>query len=259
MPNKQQPLNDLGRMVFGLAGIALGTLGLVWQDYAAVWQPVDNLIATPDRALSASLFAACELAAGAAVLWRRTARFGALALTTLYLVCAIGWIPRIAARLGIFGVWNGLFEQLALVAAGVVVYGNVAPLSYEAKARTIQAGCVLFGLCAISFAFGHFTAIPETAGFTPKWIPPNPTFWAWATGAFHLFAGVAILTGVRAVIASRLLTAMMIGFGVLVWAPALFARPDDHFTWAGNAINFALVSAAWVIADQMATRRTRAR
>ena len=254
MPNQQDAIADLGRIVFGLAGIALGIIGLVWRDYAAVWQPIDNLIDVGDRAPIAVAFAACELAAGVAVCWRRTARFGALALVILYLICAIGWIPRIIGRPGIYGVYNGFFEQFALVAAGVVVYANTASLSYESKARLIQIGCFAFGLSAVSFAFGHFTAIPETTAFVPKWIPA-PKFWAWATGVFHLLAGLAILTGMKNVLAARLLTAMMIGFGVLVWAPALIAKPADHFTWAGNAINFALLSAAWVIADQLARKR----
>jgi hypothetical protein len=47
---------------------------------------------------------------------------------------------------------------------------------------------------------------------------------------------------------------MMVGFGVLVWAPMLIAQPS-HFNWAGNAINLALTGAAWVIADSIASRR----
>lgn len=248
-------LSNLSRIVYGLAGIALGVLGLVWQNYAAVWQPIENLIDIPNRALLASLFAACELAAGIATLWGRSARFGALALAVLYLLCGLGWIPRIVAMPGIYGVWNGFFEQFALVAAGVVVYASLAPRTSPSSTRMIQLGRAAFGVCAISFAFGHFTAIREAAAFVPAWIPPGQTFWAWATGVFHLAAGLAILSGKMDVLAARLLTAMMIGFGLLVWAPALVARPDDHTTLAGNCINFALVAAAWVIADAIASAR----
>ena len=255
MLNKNESLADLGRIAFGLAGIAFGIVGLIWHDYAAVWQPIDNLIGNSNRPLFANVFAACELAAGIATLWPRTARFGGLALTVLYLICAAGWIPRILAQPGVWGVYNGVSEQLALVAAGIVVYANFAPVSYESKARLLQVGCILFGLCAVSFAFGHFTAIRETTAFVPAWIPPNQKFWAWATGVFHLLGGLAILTGVLALLGSRLLTAMMFGFGALVWAPALIAKPNDHFTWAGNVINFALMASAWVIADQIARRK----
>jgi hypothetical protein len=70
---------------------------------------------------------------------------------------------------------------------------------------------------------------------------------------FHDFpaAAIAISTKLQAALASRLLTAMMLGFGAFVWAPALFAKPGDHITWAGSAITLALAGAAWVIADSI--------
>ena len=37
-------------------------------------------------------------------------------------------------------------------------------------------------------------------------------------------------------------------FGILVHAPTLFIDPHTHFNWAANAINFALIGSAWVIA-----------
>jgi len=245
---------DLGRLVYGLAGIALGIIGLVSRDFGAVWQPLENLGAGSHRALIAVLFAAALLVAGVATLWRRTAPIGFLVLSSLHFISALGWVPRILANPGIFGVWNGFFEQFALVSAGVVGYASVAPLASPWTGRAAQTGRLLFAVCAVSFAFGHFTAIPETTAFVPRWIPPGQRFWAWATGVFHLLAGLAIASGVLAALASRLLTAMMVGFGVLVWAPIVIATPN-HFNWSGNAINLALVGAAWVIADSIASRR----
>jgi uncharacterized membrane protein YphA (DoxX/SURF4 family) len=235
--------------VYGLAGIALGVIGLVWRDFAAVWQPIENLGASAHRELIACIFAVGLLVAGAATVWRKAARVGLLTLATLHFISALGWVPRVMGIASILGVWIGLFEQLSLVAAGIVVYASLAPGAAVWKTRTIRLGCLLFGICAVSFAFGHFTAIADTAGMVPKWIPPSPLFWAWATGAFHLLAGVAILSGVQAPWAARLLTAMMLGFGVLVWVPMLLAKPDSHFIWAGNAITLALAGAAWVVAD----------
>lgn len=37
-------LADLGRHVYGLAAVALGIIGLVFGDFANVWQPVPPLI-----------------------------------------------------------------------------------------------------------------------------------------------------------------------------------------------------------------------
>ena len=245
----------LGRLVYGLAGIALGIIGLVWRDFGAVWQPLENLGAASHRAVVAVIFAAALLFAGAATVWRRTAPIGFLALTVLHFISALGWVPRILGNPGIFGVWNGFCEQFALVCAGVVGYASLSPPTSPWKERAAQTGRLLFAFCAVAFAFGHFTAISDAASFVPKWIPPGQRFWAWATGFFHLLAGLAIGSGVQAALASRLLTAMMAGFGALVWAPMVIAAPS-HFNWAGNAINLALVGAAWVIADSIASRRS---
>jgi uncharacterized membrane protein YphA (DoxX/SURF4 family) len=107
----------------------------------------------------------------------------------------------------------------------------------------------------LSFGAGHFFAIPQTAGMVPGWIPPGQWFWAVATGVAHLLAGLSILSGVLDVLGSRLLTLMLAGFGALVWAPALFAQPREHMVWAGNAVNLALIGAAWVVADSIASHR----
>ena len=95
----------------------------------------------------------------------------------------------------------------------------------------------------------HRTALSQTAEMVPRWLPPDQRFWAIVTGACHLLAAAALLTGIRAQLAARLLTVMLLGFGALVWAPRLVANPGVHMTWAGNAVNLAIAGAAWVVAD----------
>jgi hypothetical protein len=48
-----------------------------------------------------------------------------------------------------------------------------------------------------------------------------------------------------------LFTTMLLGFGVLIWLPAVFAHPEIHLNWAANAINLAIAAAAWVVADSL--------
>jgi hypothetical protein len=50
-------------------------------------------------------------------------------------------------------------------------------------------------------------------------------FWAITTTIALALAAVALLSGRSNLVASRLLTAMLIGFGLLVWLPASFADP----------------------------------
>ncbi len=242
-------LSNLGIRVYGLAAIALGFIGLVWGDFATVWQPVP-----PDvlhRTALAYLTAICLLSAGAAAQWRRTAPAGVLVLAVLYFIFALLWVPRVLGFPRMIGTWLGFAEEFALVAAAAIAYAGLAPPNTRWVVRKIQVGRSLFGLCVVVFGLAHFLALPETAGMVPKWIPPGQHFWALATGVAHLLAGVAILTGILAWLASRLLTAMLLSFGVLVWIPSVFAHPDAHMMWAGNAINLALAGAAWVVADSI--------
>jgi len=247
-------LSNLGRHIYGLAAIALGIIGLVWGDFATVWQPVPDSV--PHRTALAYIVAVCLLAAGAAIQWRRTARAGLLVLSFFYLVFACLWLRRVIGFPGMIGTWLGFAEQFALVLGGIIAYASLSPRHTMWKNRTPQIARCLFGLCAITFGLAHFLAVKETAGFVPSWIPLGQRFWAIATGAFHMLAGVAILTRIQDLLASRLFTVMLIGFGALVWAPIVFAHPTDHVSWAGNAINLAIAGAAWIVADSIQAAAT---
>lgn len=54
---------------------------------------------------------------------------------------------------------------------------------------------------------------------------------------------------------ARLLTAMLVGFGFLVWLPAPFRDPHKLINWAGNAQNLAITGAAWFVADFLGQTR----
>ena len=242
--------DDLGRIMYGLSAVLLGTIGLIWRDFAAVWQPIDNLIVF-NRTVVASLYAFAFLAAGIATLMSRGARFGLPVLVLLHLLAALGWIPRVIGH----AAWNGFFEMLSLTIAGVVAYARLGTLSYDRAARSIVIGRFVFAVCLLSFGITHFISTAETAGMVPAWLPPGQMFWAWATGAFYVLASLALMIERHAVLASRLVIVMMLTFNVLVWLPMLIDKPI-HFMWAGNAITFAMAAAAWVIADSIADRRT---
>jgi uncharacterized membrane protein YphA (DoxX/SURF4 family) len=252
-------LSNLGSHVYGLGAVALGLVGLVWGDFATIWQPIQALPFTvPHREAFAYVVAACLLSAGVAVQWRRSATAGLLALAILYFIFALFWLPRIVGYPQIFGTWAGFLEEFALVAAASVVYASLLPRGSAGQIRIARIGRIAFGVCLLSFGLSHFFAIPQTAAMVPVWIPPGQWFWAVATCVAHLLAGVAILSGVLDVLGSRLLTVMLVVFGALVWAPALFAQPREHMVWAGNALNLALIGAAWVVADSIANSRRQA-
>ncbi len=251
-------LSNLGSRVYGLGAVALGLVGLVWGDFATVWQPIQALpFAVPHRMALAYVTAACLLSAGVAIQWRRSAPAGLLVLAILYFIFALLWLPRVIGYPQIFGTWSGMLEEMALVVAALLVYASLLPRESAGARRAALIGRLSFGVCVLAFGLSHLFAIPQTAGMVPEWMPPGQKFWAVATGIFHLLAGLSILSGVLDVLGSRLLTLMLALFGVLVWAPALFAQPREHMVWAGNALNLALTGAAWVVADSIASRRSR--
>jgi uncharacterized membrane protein YphA (DoxX/SURF4 family) len=238
---------QIGNRIYGAAAIALGLVGLAWGDFAAVWQPVPEH--TPFYVYLAYAAALLLCGAGAALQWRRTAAAGALLLAALYFVFALLWSRRIFASPEIFAVWLGTAEQLALGLGGFAIYVSQLPRNERSTIRLFLTCRHLFGLCLVIFGIAHFCYVTETAAMVPAWLPPGPRFWALATGAAHLLAGLALLTGIRARLAARLVTAMFVGFALLVWLPQLFSTPHEHMIWAGNAVNFALIGAAWAVAD----------
>jgi uncharacterized membrane protein YphA (DoxX/SURF4 family) len=238
--------------VYGAAAIALGLIGLVWGDFASVWQPVPPEF--PARRILACVVASLFLASGIALQWRRTARASLPVLALLHFFPALFWLRRVIVLPHIIGTWLGFAEQFALVVAAIVAFASLSPRPGAWRAEILRAGRILFGACAVIFGLAHFLSLPETIRMVPGWLPPGQQFWALATGVFHLLAGLAIVTGIQAVLASRLLTAMILGFGALVWAPTLIAAPGSHLAWCGNAINLAVAGAAWIVADVIANR-----
>jgi uncharacterized membrane protein YphA (DoxX/SURF4 family) len=240
--------SNLGLYVYGGAAIFLGLLGLASGDFATTWQNVDPHF--PLRVPLAYLTAVIELAGGIALLLPRTARAGAMILTTVYSVFTLLWVPKALVNLGNFDPIGNVFEEFCLVAAGLVLCAIFSPAG-SSIARRRSFFVLLFGICPISFGIAHIIDMPGLLGWIPGWLPPTKMFWAYATTMGFFGAAVAILTGIMAPLAARLLTAEIVIFELLVWIPNLSAAPRNHFNWAGNAICIALAGASWVVSDSI--------
>lgn len=243
--------SNLGLYAFAAGAIFLGILGLVSGDFAAEWQRVGPNL--PLRAPLAYLTALIELAAGLALLWPRTARAGALALTAVYSVFALLWVPKILENLSGYDPTGNFFEEFALVAGGAVLFARFSPAG-SPLARRESLFARLSGLSAISFGIVHIVDMPGLAAWVPNWIPPSQIFWCYATTIGFFLAAAAILSGIMAPLASRLLTVEIVSFELFVWIPKLLASPHDHFLWAGNAISVAITGATWAVSDSICRR-----
>jgi uncharacterized membrane protein YphA (DoxX/SURF4 family) len=239
---------NLGLCIYGGAAIFLGLLGLVSGDFATTWQNVGPNV--PLRVPLAYLTAMIELGAGIALVIPRTARAAALILTMVYSVFTLLWVPKAFVNLGNYDPIGNVFEEFALVAAGLVLYARFSPPD-SSVARRQPFFVLLFGICPISFGIVHIVDMPGLLGWIPGWLPPAKMFWAYATTMGFFGAAVAILTGIMAPFAARLITVEIVIFELLVWIPNLSAGPGKHFNWAGNAISIALAGASWVVSDSI--------
>lgn len=259
--------NDVGRRVFGAAALAFGVIALARHDFDT-WQQLHSLWQTPPGATVACIAAIAEIAAGAAIQWRRTARPAAFALGAVYLFFALRWVPRIFSSPLTYDGWGNVCEQLSLVAGAMVAYAWASrasvshawasPLSSRLSLLA-QGGRYLFGVCVISFTLEQLVYLSATASFVPKWIPPGQMFWAVVTTVAMALAAVAILSGYLALLASRLLTLMMVGFALLLWLPRLLSDTHDPMNWGGNAQNLLITGASWIVTDFLARTAAPAR
>jgi uncharacterized membrane protein len=244
-----------GWRLYGLGVMAIGITCLAFGDF----EPGQSVPAGfPGRTVLAYAVGVFMVVAGAAVEWRRTAAWGAAALTVYYALFVVVLMNGrlLLTEYAVYGPYEEIALQLAIALGGLIVFATTTDLIDAALAARLMRLCRLaFGVCALIWGGAHFVYMNLTAPLVPKWLPPTQEFWGYVTGVCFVAAGVALLTGVRARLAAILLTAMLAGFGVLANGRVLLANPSSHFNWTESALNLALVGAAWVLADSLARPR----
>ena len=231
------PASNLGRHLFGVASFAFGLITLVWHDYNG-WHQLPYLLYAVAVAL---------IFGGAAIQFRRTAKTGALVLVVIYLFFALRCVPGIVAAPRVYNSWGNFFEQFCLVVGAAIVYGLFSSAwSPETLNRIAR---ILFGLCTASFTLEQAFYLHPTASLVPKWLPPSQMFWAVATTVFFALAAVALLANRMALLAARLLTLMLVIFGLVVWVPLVLSGPHSHTNWSELTETFAIAGTAWILAD----------
>jgi hypothetical protein len=224
--------------------MAFGFITLAWHDYNGWHQP---------RYLVAAAAAALILG-GAAIQFRRTAKAGAAVLGVVYLVFALQCVPGIVAAPRIYNSWGNFFEQFSLLTGAALIYARLS--SVRSPETLNRIGRVLLGICTASFTLEQAFYLHPTASLVPKWLPPGQMFWAVATTVFFALAAAALLANRMALLASRLLTMMLLIFGLIVWVPLLLSGgPHSHTNWSETVETFAIAGTAWILADLLGEYR----
>lgn len=240
---------SLGRYVFGLAAIGSGACALVWDNF-------DALGNVPHRGILIYIFATVLILGGVAVQWLRTARAGAVAIGAVYFIFALVALPLIIRHPLVYNNFGNFFEQFSFVSGAVILYARSGPVATARAGRLAQFGYYSFGICVVSFMLEQLFYLAATAGFVPKWIPPGQMFWAIVTTVAFALAAIALLTGLMALLASRLTTAMIVGFLLLVWLPALFADRHSFMNWSEATETLGIAASAWLVTDFLSHRRS---
>lgn len=244
---------SVGHGVFAVVLAAIGVLGFIKPEYAAIWDGLPKAI--PDREVFRLVSASVALACGLGLLWPRSATIAARVLLAYLLL----WMLIFKGRFILLaptqeGSYQSAGENAVVVAGAWVLYAWLAGewdrshLGFAAGEKGVRIARVFYGLGLLAFGFSHFAYLELTAPLIPDWIPGH-VFWAYFTGSAYIAAGIAILVGVWARLAALLSALQMAGFLLLVWLPIMLAGKMQPFNWGEVVVNCALVAGAWVVVD----------
>jgi uncharacterized membrane protein len=252
----------LGVWFYGLGTVLTGILDIAWGAFDASHQPIQSLGKNfPGQHILAYVAGVWLVAAGLAILWRRSARIGAAASAIAYLMFAAFWLPRYSVGIHTYG-WRlavlvgvsfGLAQQLMLVSPAVFVYFSTASPNSLVQKRAAIAARWMLGLPPVIFGLFHLTSVRVFASIVPPWMSFG-AFWAVLTGIAFLLAGSAICLGIMDVPAARLLALMLLLFEGFVEIPPIFTRAHHQPTWGAAVYNLAAIGACLIFAELLASR-----
>jgi hypothetical protein len=257
----------VGVWFYGLGTVLTGILDIAWGTFDTSHQPIQSLGKNfPGQHILAYVAGVWLVAAGLAILWRRSARIGAVASAIAYLIFAALWLPRYYAaihtygwRLAVFvGVSFGLAQQLMLVAPAAIVFAFPAAADSLLQKRAAIAARWMLGLPPVIFGLFHLTSIRIFASIVPHWMSFG-YFWAGLTGIAFVLAGSAICLGIMDVPAAKLLALMLLLFEGFVEIPPIFIRLHNQATWGAAVYNVTAIGACWIFAEFVASRADQQR
>jgi uncharacterized membrane protein len=254
MTRSQQPALTL----FAVGMIGLGILALIYGDFALVWQPVAPWI--PGRTVLAYASGLIMLFGGVGLLFRATAAWSARILFPYLIVWLLLKVPALVVAPQMEAVWLGFGELAVLLAGGWILFATLAGLregsllTFATGENGVRIARMLFAVSLIPIGLSHLVYVKQTADLVPAWLPYR-VGWAYLTGAGQMACGLGVLFSIFPRVAARTEAGMLSLFTLLVWGPALLAAPRTRLPWTAFFISWAIASAAWVVAQNIAPKQ----
>jgi len=231
MIRQQQPAVSL----FAIGLIGLGTLSVIYRDFAFDWQRVPAF--QPGRDVLAVLCGLFMIAVSVALLFRATAAMAARFLLPFLLAWQCLKIPALIAAPQIEAVWLGFGEIAMLLAGGLVVFARFSGLEnsgsfvrHITEERGIRIARIIFGMALLPVGLSHIFYVGITASMIPSWLPFRVAL-AYLTGVGQMACGLGVLLSIFPRVAAFIETGMLTLFAFLVWGPTKWI--DFNPTFAG--------------------------
>src|SRR6267143_55570 len=258
MTRSQQPAQQPALTLFAVGMIGLGVLALVYGDFALVWQPVAPWI--PGRTVLAYASGVLMLFGAVGLLIRATAAPSARILFPYLIVWLLLKVPALVVAPQMEAVWLGFGELAVLLAGGWILFATLAglregsPLTFATGENGVYLARMLFAVSLIPIGLSHIVYVKETAEMVPAWLPYR-VGWAYLTGAGQIACGLGVLFTIFPRVAARTEAGMISLFTLLVWGPAILAAPRTRLPWTAFFISWAIASAAWAVAQNIAPKQ----
>jgi uncharacterized membrane protein len=255
MTRIQQPALTL----FAVGMIGLGTLALIYGDFALVWQPVPSWI--PGRTVLAYGSGLIMLLGGLGLLLRATAAWSARILFPYLILWLLLKIPALVAAPQMEAVWLGFSEIAVLLTGGWILFAKRAglregsPFVFLSSENSVRLATKLFAISLIPIGLSHLVYVKETVELVPAWLPYR-VGWAYLTGVGQIACGLGVLFSIFPRVAASAEAGMISLFTLLVWIPAVLRAPTVRLPWTAFFISWAIASAAWVVAQNISPART---
>ena len=262
---REGPVAGAARAGFASGMMGLGLLSLLYGSYSLQWEPVPAFVPASCAYLSGAIL----VIAAAALVIRGAMAWGALALMAflgLWVVAlkipeAAGIMPKITKVSSVIGTILGIFEDIGMACGAWTLYalslrGGDKPVLKGLSGETgLRVARTLFGIACIEYGLAHFAFADFTAAMEPSWLPQR-VFFAYLTGAGHVCAGVALITGILPRLAATLEAMMMSSFVLLVHIPMVIwhRAGEGHLNWTLLFVATSLASSAWAISGALRDR-----